>query len=222
MVAHLPSPLETEAPTLSDAQQRTDFFLLHHVPKQLGARAVRWAISSTFQDTHPTAILALLPSNENWSNNWIKHPAATPLLELDPPLLQTKRGVFLGSREADSLYQATSKHTLYLIANPAGRQLLFPTWNDAAVKERLLATCNMDPNFPWNSLHWIAQITSVPTITRDADPCLTPKALRLLMQEATWEPLKQISLTKLPHLSALHLKWDQDIFTAFTDGSCAQ
>jgi ribonuclease HI len=79
----------------------------------------------------------------------------------------------------------------------------------------------MDPDFPWASLHWIAQITATPHITRDADSTLTPKSLRLLMQEP-WKPLTPTPLTKIPQLRVLHPRWDQDIFTAFTDGSCAQ
>jgi hypothetical protein len=64
----------------------------------------------------------------------------------------------------------------------------------------------MDPHFPWESLRWLAQITSTPHVTKDNDPCLIPKALKLLMQASSWEPLKLTPLTKLPQLSELHLK----------------
>ena len=124
------------------------YHMLHHVPKHLGAKAIRWAITSTLQDTYPTAIMALLPSNEKWSNNWITHSAVTPLLEIDLDRLQTKKGVFSGSQKADSELTTTTKHTLYLISNTAGRQHLFPTWTNAAVLKRLLSYSDLEGEEP--------------------------------------------------------------------------
>ena len=113
------------------------FHILHHTPKHLGTKTVRWAITSTLQEEHPTGIMALLPNNEKWSESWINHPAVTPLAIISPSHLKTKKGVFQGSLEKDSIHTTTQKHTLYLISNKAGRDYLFPTWTNHAVANRL-------------------------------------------------------------------------------------
>ena len=196
------------------------FHILHHVPKHLGAKAIRWAITSTLQTDYPTAIMALLPSNEKWSSNWITHHSVTPLMEINPSLLNTKKGVFQGMEQADSTHTTNTKHTLYLISNPTGRNQLFPTWTNEAVMNSLLARCDQD--FPWTELHWLGQISSTQHRIRDEDPCLRPKALKILMDANNWSPPTHPPHFHIPPLLPLQPKWDSTIFSAYTDGSCTQ
>lgn len=200
------------------------FHILHHVPKHLGAKAIRWAITSTLQEEHPTAIMALLASSENWSQNWLDHPSVTPLASIPPSLLQTKKGVFQGSLQEDSLHTPTQKHTLYLIANKGGREHLFPTWTDHKVKERLFPPSTLEEREDGLNLKemvWLQQVHSQHK-HKGEDPTLRPKALRSLMAQATWAPPTKPACKPLPSLNTLIPKWDSNIFSIYTDGSCLQ
>ena len=200
------------------------YHILHHVPKHLGPKAIRWAITSTLQDEHPTAIIALLPSKERGIGNWMDHQAVTPLARIHPSLLQTKKGVFQGSCQEDSILTTHQEHTLYLIANKAGKKHLFPTWNNDMVKERLFPShyfTDREDNLNWDGLTWLQQVHSQHK-HKGEDPSLRPKILNIMMQQKEWTGAVPHIPQPLPKPDKLKLKWDPNIFSIYTDGSCLQ
>jgi ribonuclease HI len=143
-----------------------------------------------------------------------------------PSLLRTKKGVFSGSTIEDSLYTPQKEHTLYLIANQAGQELLFPQWENDTVKSRLFPPqcfADREDNLDWNGLTWLNKIctkhkTSLPT----EDPSLRPKPLRALMAQAEWSPCTPHQPKDIPTFPPLPLHWHPTHHSIYTDGSCLQ